>query len=72
MSSTSARSQRARVAVLTRYRDADDPELVEARARLSDTAFIAAIERAIAAAPVIRPEARDRVIALLSTTGTSE
>jgi hypothetical protein len=65
-STTCARAHRARVAALSRYRDAADPELVEARARLHEEAFLAAVERALRTAPPIRPELRDRVMDLLS------
>lgn len=68
---THARIQRARVAALTRYRDASDPDLIEARELLYEEAFVAAVERALRTAPPIRPELRDRVMGLLSA-GASE
>jgi hypothetical protein len=40
--------------------------LVEARTMLSEEAFVSAIELVIATAPAIRPEIRERVIALLT------
>lgn len=62
---TNAISQRARVAALTRFRAADDPELIEARAALTEVALLAAIERVIARVPAMRPETRDRLVDLL-------
>jgi hypothetical protein len=61
-------ARRARVAALARFRDAVDPELTLARAQMGEEVFGAAVERALASAPPMRPEVRDRVIALLSTT----
>lgn len=63
--SINPRTQRARVAALTRYREADDPELVEARMRLAEAAFLAAVERAAAIAPPMTPALRERVDSLL-------
>jgi hypothetical protein len=60
------RHHRARVAVLARYRDPDDPELVTERQRLAEAKLIAAVERALAAAPLLTPEVRTRIVGLLS------
>lgn len=62
---SNARAQRARVAALTRHREATDPELVEARTRLSEAAFFAAVERALAIAPPMSPAIRERLNLLL-------
>jgi hypothetical protein len=67
--STTARAQRARVAALSRHRVATDPELVEARTRLRQEAFIAAIERAAAIAPKMDALIREQVFALLFPDG---
>lgn len=69
MPSNSVQSKRALVGALTRFRPADDPDLATAREQMAEEKFVAAVERALAAAPPIRPEVRDRVIGLLSTTG---
>jgi hypothetical protein len=66
VSVTNYPTHRARVAVLTRYRDADDPELATARVQMHEERFVAAVERALASAPPITPQVRDRVIALLA------
>lgn len=64
--SSTVRVQRARCAALARYRPDDDPALIAARARLGDELFIQAVEKAIAAAPPLTPELRERVVGLLS------
>jgi hypothetical protein len=66
---STAQIKRNRAAALTRHRAPDDPELAAARTQMGEEKFIAAVERALASAPPIRPDVRDRVIALLSTTG---
>lgn len=65
-STTCVRAHRARVAALTRHRDHADPELAEARERLHEEVFVAAVERALRSALPIRPEIRDRVLLLLA------
>lgn len=65
---TSLTSQHATVAILARHRPADDPQLVSARAQLREDVLINAVERALAKAPPLTPEVRQRVIGLLSTT----
>ena len=59
---------RARVAVLTRYRDPNDPELVAARRRMHEEVLVDAITKALAKAPPMTPALCDRVIALLATS----
>lgn len=68
---TDARRQRNIVAARTRFRDVADPGSVAARTRLDEESFVAAVTRALAAAPPIRAGARNQVIALLSTSGGS-
>ena len=48
---TNVNARRARVAALARFRDSADPELVEARLRLHEERFVAAVERALNDAP---------------------
>jgi hypothetical protein len=69
MKPASIRAHRARVAALSRYRNVCDPELVQAREGLREVAFIAAIERALAAAPPITSAIRAQVLALLPANG---
>jgi hypothetical protein len=63
---------RARVAILSRYRDPDDPELSGARQKLAEETLVAAVRRALDAAPPLTPEARTRIVGLLSTTPASD
>jgi hypothetical protein len=56
---------RARVAALSRSREADDPELVGARRDLAAANIEAAIERYVASAPPLTEEQADRIAALL-------
>jgi hypothetical protein len=64
MSSTT--HHRARAAALGRYRAPDDPELLSAREKLAEETLIAAVKRALAAAPPLSPEIRARIVSLLS------
>ena len=61
--------ERARVASLTRSRQADDPELVEARKRLKAAWLADHVERALADAPPLSPEACARIARLLTPAG---
>lgn len=67
MPSSTATIARNRVGGLTRSRSSDDPELVAARLQMAEAKFVAAVERALAAAPPLRPEIRERVVGLLTT-----
>lgn len=58
--------ERARVAVLSRYHPYDYPELVAARQRMNEEVLVNAVTKALAKAPPLRPEVRDRIVALLS------
>lgn len=62
---------RGTVGSLKKYRSDDDSAIAAAYVALAEEKFVAAVERALAAAPPIRPEVRDRVIALLSTTAAT-
>ncbi len=57
--------ERARVASLTRSRQADDPELIEARRRLRTERTAAYIEKMLAEAPPLTDEQRARLAELL-------
>jgi hypothetical protein len=59
------RVHRGRAAVLTRYRDPADPELLDARQRMREEAFLEAIGRALAKAPPLDERLRQRALALL-------
>ena len=63
------RVQRGRAAVLTRFRDPADPELLDARRRMCEEAFLEAITKAMAKAPGLNADLRQRAIALLSIDG---
>ena len=63
---TNVNTRRARVAALARFRDSADPDLAEARLRLDEERFVAAVERALNDAPPLRPEVRDRIVVLLT------
>jgi hypothetical protein len=65
-STTNVNARRARVAALARFRDSADPDLAEARLRLDEERFVAAVERALNVAPPLRPEVRDRILVLLT------
>jgi hypothetical protein len=60
--------ERARVASLTRSREANDPELQEARRNLRTERLADYIQRAVDAAPPLSQEQRDRLAALLGPT----
>jgi hypothetical protein len=60
------RIQRGRAAVLTRFRDPADPELLDARRRMREEAFLEAIAKALAKAPPLKADLRQRAIDLLA------
>ena len=64
LSAESAR-ERARVASLTRSREPDDPELIDARRNLRAARLTDAVEAALAEAPPLSDEQRERIAALL-------
>ena len=63
------RVHRGRAAVLTRYRDPADPELLDARQRMREEGFLQALEKALAKAPSLDQHVRQRALALLSVDG---
>ncbi len=70
---TNVNARRARVAALARFRDSADPELaLQARLRLHEERFVAAVERALNDAPPLRPEVRDRIVVLLTAGARHE
>ena len=61
---------RARVGALSRSRPDDDPELVEAKQTLRALSLEQAVRKAVAEAPELTVEQRDRIAAILrSGTG---
>lgn len=58
-------SERARVAALTRSRDADDPDLVEARRNLRAERLADHVKRVVDEAPPLTAEQLDRICSLL-------
>lgn len=58
-------AERARVASLSRSRQADDPDLVNARTNLKAARLEDYIRRVVAEAPPLTPAQRDRLATLL-------
>jgi len=56
---------RARMAVLARYRDPDDPERIEASRDVYEARLERAIRRALADRPALTPDRRARLAVLL-------
>jgi hypothetical protein len=54
--------ERGRVAALTRSRNADDPELLDARQKLATEQISQYIERTVAVAPPLTSEQRDWLV----------
>ena len=63
-------AERARYASLTRSRDPDDPELLEARRNLRAERLADYIEKILAAAPPLTDEQRSRLAELLRPVRT--
>lgn len=63
--SSAVAHERARLATLTRHRDADDPELIDAQRNLRAANLEEHIRRVVDAAPALSSEQRDRLAALL-------
>lgn len=61
--------ERARVASLTRSRDADDPELLDARRNLRAARLEEYIRRTVDDAPPLTTEQRERLALLLRPAG---
>ena len=62
---------RARVAGLSRDRAADDPDLLDARADLAAQNIINFVTNALAKAPPLNDEQRQRITALLDEAGAT-
>lgn len=56
---------RAVVAALTRSREPNDPELIEARRKLRESSLADVIRKAVSEAPPLQPEQVDRLVVLL-------
>lgn len=65
MPATAWAHERARVAALSRSRNEDDPELVDARRNLKAERLADCIRETVDAAPPLTVEQRDRLAALL-------
>lgn len=64
--SANIRHLRARIAGLSRDREPDDPELVNARIQFAESKLVAVIADTLEKSPPLTDEGRDRIIALLS------
>lgn len=64
-------AERARVASLSRSRNTDDPDLVNARQNLKVERLAAYIERVVAEAPPLNEAQRTRLTAILSGGGAA-
>jgi hypothetical protein len=62
-------AERARLAFLTRSREPDDPDLVEARRNLRAERLAEHVRKVVAGAPKLTPEQRDRIAAILRGGG---
>lgn len=69
MSTTTWTHERAKVAALSRSRNADDPELVAARGRLKAELLAAHIERVVSQAPPLTQDQRVRLASILTNGG---
>jgi hypothetical protein len=69
--SAHARHHRARIAALSRDRQPDDPELVDARRALAALRLEEHVARVVASAPPLTPEQRDRIAAILRGSGAA-
>lgn len=63
---------RARIASLSRDRDADDPELAEARLNLRAARLAEHVRKVVDQAPPLTPAQRDRIAALLNAPRTAD
>lgn len=59
------KSARGRFAALNRYREDDDPELIEAQRDLAAEVLAKHVAKVVADAPPMTPEQRDRIAAIL-------
>ena len=67
--STSWTAERARIASLSRSRNTDDPELVEARQKLKALKLEEYVKRVVDEAPPLTDEQANRIAALLRPAG---
>jgi hypothetical protein len=63
--SADARHHRARIAALSRDRQPDDPDLIEARRNLRALRLEEHVAKVVASAPPLTAEQRDRIAAIL-------
>lgn len=68
---STALEHRGRVAALSRSRRPDDPELIDARRQLAAANIASYVERAVAKAPPLTAEQRDRIAILLRNGGNA-
>lgn len=66
------RHERARIASLTRSRQPDDPELVDARRNLAALRLEECVRKTVADAPPLTAEQRDRIAAILRGGGSAD
>jgi len=63
------KTQRAKVAALSRSRNSNDPELVEARQKLKALKLEEYVSKVVAQAPPLTAEQADKIAALLRPAG---
>lgn len=69
--SPAAARERGKIAALSRSRQSDDPELIEARRNLRALRLEEYVTRIVAEAPPLTDEQRERIAALLHAGGAS-
>ncbi|BDB59573.1 hypothetical protein [Rhodococcus sp. RDE2] len=62
-------SERARAASLSRSRNSDDPELLEAKRNMRALKLAEHVARVVAQAPPLTAEQRERIVVLLRAGG---
>ena len=72
MLSPTDRTERARIATLTRHHGADSPDVVDLRRKFKEERIAEYIRRTVDAAPPLTPEQRDRLALLLRDGGASD
>ncbi|WP_125078305.1 hypothetical protein [Mycobacterium sp. P7213] len=65
------RHERARVAVLSRYRDPSDPELIAARTRMREEVLVDAVAKALTNAMPLNSALLNRIMGLLASSEES-
>lgn len=71
MLSPDAARERARIAALSRARESDDPDLIEARRNLRALRLEDHVRQVVAEAPPLTTEQRARIAALLKVGGAA-